>query len=262
MSVRRTIRLAHVITYLAATAAFGQTGGSPHFEVASIKPGGGVFSTRPDRTVGRIRWTTQLCYLAGYAYNLDFSRVTGPKCSAIYAIDATFDPAASDDQVRLMVQSLLADRFKMQSHRVSAEADGYALVVAKGGAKVKEAKEGADPPELPEWVKGATPALRAQSYISAVSLERGVVAITGRKVSMAQLAQTLSRNLGKPVWDRTGLPGNYYFEFRYAGIDANPDADAPPLAAALQESIGLRLKRQRGPVETLVIDQIQEPSEN
>src|SRR5215472_2394660 len=141
--VRRSPLLSAIV-FLAA-AAYGQNA-APRFEVASIKPGGDEFSTRPERLRGRFRWTTQLLYLIGYAYRLDFSRVSCPHGGDTYVVEATFDPAATDDQVRSMVQSLLADRFKMRSHRVTTEADGYALSIGKGGPKVTEAKSPEDAP--------------------------------------------------------------------------------------------------------------------
>jgi uncharacterized protein (TIGR03435 family) len=248
---------------LAAATAYGQTAPQPRFEVASVKPGGDIFSTRPARSVGRIRWTTQLCYLIGYAHRLDFSRVSSPNCGSTYSIEATFDPSATDDQVRLMVQSLLRDRFKMRAHRVTTEADGYALVIGKGGLKIREAKVADEPPGMPEWVKDASPALKAESYISATTPEAGVIAITGRRVSVSQLAETLQRLMSMPVWDRTGLSGNYYFAFRYTQfLSADLETDAPSLATALQENLGLKLEKQKGPIEGLVIDYIEEPSEN
>jgi uncharacterized protein (TIGR03435 family) len=72
---------------------------------------------------------------------------------------------------------------------------------------------------------------------------------------MLQLAETLQRLLGQPVWDHTGLAGNYHFAFRYARDDAS-DTGAPTLATALKESLGLQLEKQKGPVETLVVDRI------
>jgi uncharacterized protein (TIGR03435 family) len=233
--------------------------------VASIKPGGDIFSTRPERLVGRIRWTTQLAYLIGYAYHLDFSRVDGEGLGSVYSLEATFDPAATDDQARLMIQSLLADRFKMRAHRATREADGFALLIAKGGLKIKEAKADDEPPPLPNGFRGASLSMRAESFISATLPESGVVQIIGRKVSMAQLAQTLQRSIGMPVWDRTGLAGNYYFAFRYAeGLSADLDAQVayPQLSAALQESLGLEMKKSRGPLETLIVDHIESPTEN
>ena len=79
---------------------------------------------------------------------------------------------------------------------------------------------------------------------------------------MSQLAQTLQRSLSMPVWDRTGVSGNYRFEFRYAR-DTVDDADvnAPALTTALQD-LGLKLEKRRGPIETLEIDSFEAPSEN
>jgi uncharacterized protein (TIGR03435 family) len=261
--MRRVAPVTFVISLLAGAAAYGQPAPQPRFEVASVKKGGDVFSTRPDRTAGRIRWTTQLCYLIGYAYQLDFSRVSGKPCGSIYSVEATFDPAATDDQVRLMIQSLLSDRFKLRTHRATTEADGYALTIGKGGLKIKEANATDEPPAMPDWVKDASPALRAETYIFLTMPEKGVIAVTGRRVSMSQLAVTLQRSTQMPVWDRTGLSGNYYFAFRYAlDFSADQGADAPLLTTALQESLGLKLEKQKGPVESLVIDYVEEPSEN
>ncbi len=255
--------MAAVMMIGSVATANSQTAPQPRFEVASVKPGGDVFSTRPERLQGRIRWTTQLCYLVGYAYHLDFSRVSGRSCGAIYAIEATFDPASTDDQVRQMVQSLLTDRFKMRAHRVTTEADGYGLVIGRGGPKIRAVNPSDEPPPMPEWVKNASPVLKSQSYIAATISEAGVTAITGRRVSMAQLAETLQRSVKTPFWDRTGLTGEFYFAFRFTQ-DLSPDVvtDAPSLAAALQENLGLKLEKQKGPVETLVIDSIDEPSGN
>jgi uncharacterized protein (TIGR03435 family) len=257
------MRLILAMSLIAAGAACGQAASNLRFEVASIKPGGDVFSTRPDRTKGRLRWTTQLCYLIGYAYRLDFSQVSGPKNGSIYSVEAIFDPAATEDQFRLMLQSLLAERFKLELHRVTAQSDGYALVVGSVGLKVKEVHDSDEPPAMPDWVKDASPALKARTYIAATVPEPGVTAITGRRVSISQLAETLQRVTKMPVWDRTGLSGNYYFAFRYAQeVAADVVTDAPSLATALKESLGLKLEKRKRPVETLVIDHVEEPSEN
>ncbi len=197
-SVRQNIAAAF---FLIATAVSGQTAQQRHFEVASIKAGGDLFSIRPERTGGRIRWTTQLCYLIAYAYQLDSSRVSGAKCGLTYALEATFDPSATDEQIRLMAQALLLDRFRMRSHRVTTEANGYALTIGKGSLKVKKVEAGDKPPPMPEGDKDASPALRAETYIAATVPQAGVIAITGRRVSISQLAETLQRSTSIPVWD-------------------------------------------------------------
>lgn len=240
------------VGFAALVAVRAQPASPPQFEVASVKrapsgPLGDVFSTKPDVSRGRIRWTTELDYLIGYAYKLDVSRVLScTSCGRIYSIEAIFDPEASDEQVRFMLQSLLADRFKLRSHSVSTQAEGFALVLAKGGPKAKAA----DPKE-------------AESYAFATLPEPGIVAITGRGASIPQLVAALQRVVAAPVWDKTGLSGKFNFEFRCAPFtDAGADSGAPSLGTALQENLGLKLEKQTGPVETLVVDHVEEPSEN
>lgn len=232
-----------------AGLVYSQTDTRPHFVVASVKKPADqdVFSTRPERSRGRIRWTTQLSYLIGYAYRLDFSRVDGSHLGAIYSVEATFDAANTEDQVRQMMQSLLIERFKMRSHRVTTETDGYALSIGRNGPKLTPAKIDNTDTE--------------GSYVSATVPETGLIVITGRRASMADLAATLQRGQATPVWDRTGLSGKYDFEFRYAQ-DPSVRSETASLGSALQEKLGLSIKKQKGPLETLVVDSIQEPSEN
>ena len=117
---RKGIGYLLALAFLLAAEAYGQEP-QPRLEVASIKLGGTVLSPRPQRSPGRLRWTTQLAYLIGYAYDLDFSRVSGPPLGSVYTIEAVFDAAATEDQLRIMLQALLADRFKMRFHRINAE---------------------------------------------------------------------------------------------------------------------------------------------
>ena len=241
-----------------------QAQSEPVFDVASVKPvADSVIATKPTRAGGRITWTTDLSYFISYAWNLQFPFISGaiPRAS-VFRMDATTDPAATDDQIRLMFQSLLKDRFKMVAHRVTKEADGYALSVGKNGLKVKEARAGDPPPPLPEWARNESVA-GWEGNISATMPEAGVVVMTCRRVSILKLVETLQRVLGgKMVWDQTGVTGDYYFAFRYARDD-NHEADAPSLATALRENLGLELRKQKGPVEMLVVDRMEkEPTEN
>ena len=81
---------------------------------------------------------------------------------------------------------------------------------------------------------------------------------------MAQLARQLSNTAGRPVMDRTGLTGYYAFALDWFPADRTPppDLDAPDMFAALREQLGLRLDPARAPVEKLVIDHVEKPSEN
>jgi uncharacterized protein (TIGR03435 family) len=236
-----------------------------HFEAASVKmpEDQSMFQTGPKRTVGRLRWTTQMAYLLGYAYHMEWWRISGdtPGFGSIYQIEATFDPKATDDQVRLMMQSLLSDRFQMTFHRMTKEVDGFALTVAKDRPKMREANAG-DVPALPEWMRGpgADPADMEAAAIATLQ-SKGVGAITGRSATMMQFSETLQRLLSTAVLDLTGLSRKYYFGFRYA-MDADPDIPYPNLVGAIKE-LGLRLDKRNVPVEMLVVDHMAKiPTEN
>jgi len=244
-----------------------QTAAPLSFDVASVKPVAQPWlQVFPQRAGGRITWTTDLHYLVGYAYHLQDWRISGPLPGSdyIYAVDATAAPAATEDQVRLMFQSLLADRFKMVAHRVTKEVEGYALTVGKNGPKIKEAKAGDNPAALPEWFqKQGDIAAELEGKVVATIPKAGVGAITGRRASMLQLTEALQRVLRLPVLDQTGLSGNYYFALEFAKEDHPADVDVPPLFAAIQESLGLKLEKHKGPVEMLVVDRIEKtPTEN
>jgi len=97
----------------------------------------------------------------------------------------------------------------------------------------------------------------------------GTSAITGRGVPLSRLAAEISNAVGAPVWDRTNLTDEYYFGFRFlrddgAGANArDPNVLSLPIADALQQEVGLRLERTKGPVEILVVDHVQRaPTEN
>jgi uncharacterized protein (TIGR03435 family) len=218
----------------------------PRFEVASVRLGGDAFSTRPQIAGSRFLWTTQVAYLIGYAYDLDPSRVssTSPVFKAVYVVEATFDPAASPDRIRQMVQTLLAERFKMRVHRVTTEVDGYVMRAGARGIKIKEASGD------------------EASTIFSTMPSQGVIEMTGRRASMAELAQELQRTLRTAVGDRTGITGRYDFAFRYADVNASPEVDLPWAGTALEDSLGLILDKQKGPFETVAVDHVEEPTPN
>jgi uncharacterized protein (TIGR03435 family) len=255
----------------ARSRAQAQTAVPPSFEVASLKAiNSAMRQMGPARSPGRFTWTTGLQDLVEYAYHLQHFRISGEipdRENVLYRVDATMSPAATDDQVRLMLQSLLADRFKMVSHRVTKEADGYNLSSLEGGPKIHEAKEGEQSPPMPEslpesWGRGSPNPAFDGTVFNHIP-EVGIVEVVGRKVTMLQLCEELERIEEAVVWDRTGVQGKYYFAFRFAMPNGPDDADAPPLGAALQRSLGLKLEKHKGPVEMLVIDHIEkEPTEN
>jgi uncharacterized protein (TIGR03435 family) len=160
-----------------------------------------------------------------------------------------------------MLQKLLVDRFKLSVHHESKELQGYALVVAGREAKVKPAKPGADVP-MPEYLKGKpAPAFDGRIFLTMEGI--GTSAITGRGVPMSRLADTLSDALNTFVLEKTGMTGNYYFGFRFLSDVAVSNPDVPSIFAALQDETGLKLEKQKAPIDILVIDRMEKvPIEN
>jgi uncharacterized protein (TIGR03435 family) len=156
-----------------------------------------------------------------------------------------------------MLRKLLEERFHLTFHRERKEMPIYALTVAKGGPKLKEATVAPGGPEGP-------PPL-------VFVLSPDGVTLPGRYASMAEFASVFQRAaLDRPVVDRTGLTGRYDFdlewtqdESQFGGALKAPEIPTKPdLFAALQQELGLKLEATRGPVEAIVIDRAERPSEN
>lgn len=273
---------------LAAGFLVAQSPSEPlQFEVASIKPSAGDerrvgFQIQPGGGFRAMGANVKL--LIGFAYDVrDFQISGGPGWinSDRYDILAKAERAASSDdppadpralsdaqrktmqeQLRERVQALLADRFQLKIHRESKEAPVYALLVGKNGPKFK-------PSEIPAGVERRGPMLRmSRSEIS------------GQGVQLDMLATTLSNLLGRPVIDRTDLKGAFDIALQWTpdpgqagamfggppppGVQAPPppDPNGPSIFTAVQEQLGLRLESQKGPVEMIVIDRVEKPSDN
>ena len=240
---------------LEAARAFGQAAPAPAFEAASIKPSqdppgssSGITTTR-----GRIsaRNVTLKRCMRG-AYGVEEPHILGgPKWleDARYDIEARAAGPAGDAELMTMLQSLLAERFKLSLHRETRALSGYALVVGKGGLKAK--------PSEPEAG-------------SRTSSRRGSIEAAG--CTMAHLALKLSEVLHVPVADFTAIPGEFDFQLKWTSDDLQaappsatpvPDiASGPSLFEALQEQLGLKLESRKVPAEVLVIDHAEKPSEN
>jgi bla regulator protein blaR1 len=239
------------------------------FEVASIKPADpNTHGMRVQMAPGG-RLTASgvtVKFLIQQAYNVkDFQITGGPGWigSDRYDIStkAEGEGQITPEQLRPMMQALLADRFKLTFHRETKEMPVYALVVGKNGPKMHESERHEDAEG-----RGGTQ----------IRMSRGQ--ITAQAMSMAMLANQLSNRLGRNVLDKTGLTGNYDFtlEFtpegmqpmgmppREGGADAPPPVDSPgpSIFTAVQDQLGLKLESQKGPVEILILDRIERPSEN
>ena len=182
-----------------------------------------------------------------------------------YDIDAKVTPAVDAPppkltraQRRQMIQSLLADRFKLVVHNETKDAPIYELDLAKGGSKL--------PTTTPNdtFAKGIN-GLDGNPVSSGypVMLSRG--RLFGQSVTIASLIDYLKMELKRPVIDKTGLTGKYDLSLQWTPDNTladSPLAGGPSIFPAVQEQLGLNLTSTHGPVKTLVIDQVEKPSEN
>ena len=186
---------------------------------------------------------------------------SGVQTQSYYSIDATMEPSTTEAQVRLMLRKVLMDRFRLATHRETREFQGYAMVVARNGAKIESAAASGEEHRMPPYLKGKDSASFEGGLF--VSKEGLASAITGRGVSLSQLADTLSETLSTFVLDRTGMSGKYYFGFKFLKDVGPADVETPTLFLALQEELGLKLDKQKGPYEALVVDHMEKvPTEN
>ncbi len=252
-----TLRIFAAGVLLFAGRGFSQVS-APAFEAASIKPSneGEGHTGSHSRTGYLVVQNQNLRELIRTAYRLRADQVSGgPKwvTSARFNIEAKSAGPAEGPELLAMLQTLLADRFQLTFHKESALLPGFALVVAKGGLKVRP-------------VDGSG---GSRSNSNSDSNRRH---LSAEALPMAKFAETLSRILGSPVVDKTGATGAFTFELEWSadtGAAAPPDgapaniADAgPSIFTALQEKLGVKLEAQKVPTEIFVIDKAEKPSEN
>ena len=251
----------------------------PAFEVASIRKNVSLSDNASVRGQpgGRLTVTNNsLRNIIRNAYNVqNFQIVGGPEWinNDRWDIIAKAADDAQPQQMILMLQSLLADRFKLVIRREMRDTAVYALVLARSdgrlgpglrassidcAALVAAARGRGEP--LPNTINGR-PACGTRST-------RGSIVTTA--VAMADFARNLAPQTGRPVVDRTGLSGAFDIDLMWtpdqaSGPDGPPPAaggDGVSLFAAIQEQLGLKLDAQRAPVDTLVIDSAERPVED
>lgn len=298
------------------------TGPLPSFEVASIKPnpsGSGFTTIRvaglgapKDRFMATditIKSLILWAWAPGTTRPLPDDQVVGGPSwinSDRYDIDAKLEdsqigaleklaPWDRSAQVKLMVQSLLAERLKLVlNYDTTAPRPVYALVVAKGGPKMKDdpaPSEAAScippapgtfpmppPPPPPPGTSSTAPqgpATPPRAGVSLMRLRPGE--IVACSIPMSDLARSLQQELGLPVLDRTGLKGNYSYDLKWTPEanspgampgpppdtePATPDASGPSIFTAVQEQLGLKLESTKSSEEAITIIHIEKPSAN
>jgi uncharacterized protein (TIGR03435 family) len=264
-----------VLGLVACGAAFGQIAASKlEFEAASVKRSqppangrvlvggrGGPGSADPGRVVYSFM---PLKWLLAIAYGVKQYQISGPGWleTERYDIVATVPDGTSKAQFPMMLQTLLTDRFGIELHHETRELPVYELSVAKNGSKLKP--PAADP--------------NARPGTSRMSLTPGGFHLEGHAEPASHLAIILEDQLASPVVDKTGLSGTFDFTLDFsresvqnsalAGLPPPPPAnppgpvtapagdptEAPSLFTAIQEQLGLKLDKKRGPLDVIVLD--------
>jgi uncharacterized protein (TIGR03435 family) len=236
---------------------------SPTFEVATIKPSdpnrpGKAFTVR-GRQFATVN--TTLGDIITFAYGIHAKQITGgPAWLETEKYDLSAQPDGegqpSERQWKIMIQKLLAERFKLAFHRDKKELSVYAITVGKNGPKLTKSE--GNPNGLPGL------------------FFRGLGNLPVTNATMADFAGVMQTAvLDRPVVDQTGLAGRWDFtlkwtpdEFQFAGLGVRVPpptnaADAPPdLFTAIQEQLGLKLDSTKAPAEVFVVDRVEKPSEN
>jgi uncharacterized protein (TIGR03435 family) len=255
-----TVRIGGVLVSFCITLFAQQQGSPPTFEVASIKPSedppgsvSGIFENRGRVNAKNV--TLKRCVRG--AYNIPEPQIVGgPKWvdQDRYYIEAKAAVPATDRELMLMLQTLLADRFKLVVHREQRVISGFRLVLGNRGLKAQ-----ASTPDRDSVGRSQRGRIEAEGY------------------TMGQLAVKLSEALHQPVLDTSRVDGIFDFKLEWTPDDMQarlasadqragnntPETDAgPSIFTALQEQLGLKLEPGRVPTEILVIDSAEKPLEN
>jgi uncharacterized protein (TIGR03435 family) len=248
--MRSVLGVSVLISLLVPAAAFGQSAQVPSFEVVSVRPAapsqarGGRASASGDR-VSYVN--TTLNNVLVRAYQVKGYQIDGPSWifTERYDIVAKAPDNTPKDQIPLMLQTLLADRFRLKLHRETRELPIYALLFVKESPKLEKVEGGGIGVDLSD---------NGQRLF--------------RRTSMPQLADFIRPMVGRPVFDRTGLDGAYNFPLELSmeemgGINAAANATQRPSIFTSVQELGLKLESRKAPVEMIVVDGgMKTPSEN
>jgi uncharacterized protein (TIGR03435 family) len=265
------------LTVIGLTQAQNAASTRPEFAVTSVKLNrtGCCTSGGVSRGRGGGKNTT-LKELMAFTYRLQQFQISGgPRWinSDRFDIEGKAeDPNASFDQLRLMLQSLFEDRFKLKVHRETKESPAYALVIGKGGPRIKLSRD-----QSPDNVDGPAPPGAGPNH---GAIRIGVGNLVGNAVTLSWFASMLSPRLDRLIIDKTNLSGRFDIRLQWApsagenlfevpteiidmnGVTLRPDPAGPSIFSAIQEELGLKLESTKAPVELLVIDHVEQPSAN
>jgi uncharacterized protein (TIGR03435 family) len=237
-------------------------------------------------TAGRFAFNFPLTAYIDFAYKISPTpaqqqsmTASWPKWVAAdsFEIEAQAKGNPTKDQMRLMMQSLLADRFKLAVHFETQAVPVFALTLVEPGKLGPKLHPHAEGPPCPDYklppfgepliANGVFPSVCETYLMWGNGSDRSQVG--ARKTTMAQLAAYLGNSVSRPVIDQTGLSGRYdltfdttFYSVVVAPNQAEPDLPAPDFLDALREQLGMKLESTKAPVQILVIDRVERPSEN
>jgi uncharacterized protein (TIGR03435 family) len=278
-AVRRSVLLAVVGSLTFTVPIFSQSPTmdvkTPQYEVVAIKPdkaGGGMrIMWSPDGySASNITLKLLMKYaytfktddhvsgLPGWADSFHFDFEAKMDADSVAALEKLSEPKQAE-QRRLMMQAVLADRFHLKVHHETKDLAMYSLVIAKGGFKLKDA----DPNNT---YQNGIKAPDGFSHAGMVMIGDG--RITAQAIPISTLVDKLSLQLERQIVDQTDLTGKYDIQLKWSPDEEQQDASSatkdfgPSIFTALQEQLGLRLEPTKGPVDTIVVDHVEMPSEN
>jgi uncharacterized protein (TIGR03435 family) len=238
-----------MIAFVACCLAAATPVWPQQFEVASVKPAVTVRRRRSGSRAGHGRLTMnnvtlKRCIMG--AWGVGPNQITGgPEWldKDGFEIAARAETPVDDDALmNAMLRNLLLDRFKLELHRETRTVQTLVLELDKGGPKLESSKD------------------------AAASTSSGRGSVDARKITMDRFAEVLARQMDFPVINRTGLEGEFNLELEWTPVRLSTTAedleDDPSIFTAIREQLGLRLVSQKAPVEMLVIDHAEKPSEN
>ena len=229
------------------------------FDVASVKPQAGPCGTTFGAGQGKAGGQcVTLQRIMAFAWRIQEFQITGGPSwvgSDLFDIEGkTSDPNATPDQLRLMLRSLLRDRFALAVRNGQKESVVYALVVGKNGPKIKPSADQSD-----DVVNGPAPPGAGPNH-GAIRFGHG--SLTGNAVKLDLFAKMLSEQVDRVVLDRTGLTGRFDLQLRWTPAREDSDNSGPSVFTAIQEQMGLKLESAKAPIDVLVIDHVARPSAN
>jgi uncharacterized protein (TIGR03435 family) len=237
---------------LIVISAYGQSPSAPQFEVASVRPsppgnvngGSGGHSGKGRLAMNNV--TLKRCIIG--AYGIGPNEIAGGPDwldTDHFDIAAKAEKPVGDSELMLMLRELLSQRFKLTLHRETRSSRVYVMELGKNGPKLVKSAAGES------------------------STLNGRGSIVAKATTMKSFASILSRQMDYPVVNQTGLDGSFDLKLEWTPESTStggPNRDStdrgPSIFTAIQEQLGLRLRSEKAPVEVLVIDHAEKPTEN